>query len=96
MTLSIYAPDTESSSEAGAATLPLPARYARDSAIRVLQRSQTIAQNRRCPNCRSNSVNTIELNNGVKDCWRYTVPGTASLVGFHCDQCATEWPVDRD
>ncbi len=94
-TLRIYAPDVDADSDE-ATPIPFPAQHARDSAIRVLQRSQRIAQNRKCPNCDSRSINTIELNDGLKDWCHYTVPGTASLVGFHCDVCATEWPAERD
>lgn len=96
MTLSLYAPDAESTSEALAEILPFPVKYARDSAIHVLKRSQTITENRKCPACKARSIQTIELHDGIKDVWRYTVPGTASLVGFRCDGCGTEWPVDRD
>ena len=71
--------------------VPLPVRLRRDSALSVLQRSRTIFKNRLCPHCRQSCVSTIELDDGLQDEWRFTVPGTASLVGFHCRNCGSEW-----
>ncbi|MDA1014460.1 MAG: hypothetical protein O3A00_08415 [Planctomycetota bacterium] len=71
--------------------IPLPLPHRRGSAMSVLQRSRTIFENRICPDCRQASVSTIELADGLRDAWSFTIPGTASLVGFHCKHCGSEW-----
>ena len=37
-------------------------------------------------------VEPIELDNGILNRNRMPIPGTATLVGFHCHGCQREWP----
>lgn len=62
-----------------------------DSAM-PLHRSRKIHVNCQCPECRSALVVPLVLNNGRQDRSGDEVPGTATLVGFRCDVCLTEWP----
>lgn len=58
------------------------------------KRARLIHQNSQCPDCNANLVEPIELNDGVMARGnRLSVPGTATLVGFHCCRCGYEWPV---
>lgn len=57
-------------------------------------RARIIRDNSVCPECSSVDVEPIELQDAVispKN--RLPVPGTATIVGFHCHKCESEWPV---
>ncbi len=57
-------------------------------------RARILQQNNCCPECAQHSVEPLELADAVispKN--RMPVPGTATIVGFHCNDCGTEWPV---
>lgn len=59
-----------------------------------VERARLIQQNNCCPECSHHSVEPLELADSVispKN--RLPVPGTATIVGFHCNECGTEWPV---
>ena len=58
----------------------------------VVDRAYTIYTNGRCPVCRHPVVEPIELNDAVVGRGNLPVPGTATLVGFHCEGCDSEWP----
>jgi len=55
-------------------------------------RARVLYANRRCPYCKHPVVEPLELADGVRNRHRSTIPGTATLVGFHCDSCYREWP----
>ncbi|MFN0196818.1 MAG: hypothetical protein ACKVT0_08720 [Planctomycetaceae bacterium] len=55
-------------------------------------RAKVLHTNRVCPYCRRATVEPIELNDGVLNRQRLPIPGTATLVGFHCQECDAEWP----
>lgn len=62
----------------------------------VSDRARLIHQNSQCPDCHASLVEPIELNDGLRARGnRLPVPGTATLVGFHCHRCGYEWPVVR-
>lgn len=59
-----------------------------------VERSRVIHNNAACPECDGLSVSPIELDDAVispKN--RLPIPGTSTIVGFHCNDCASEWPV---
>lgn len=58
----------------------------------VLQRSRVIHDNRQCPSCHHPVVTPVELRDCLVNRNGMPVPGTATLVGFHCDRCDYEWP----
>ena len=56
--------------------------------------ARILQHNNCCPECAQHDVEPLELADAVispKN--RMPVPGTATIVGFHCNDCGTEWPV---
>ncbi len=75
--------------------LSFPARYARlrrGSVMNPLIRARVLYENRCCPGCQHPEVEPLELNDADVNRNRMPVPGTATLVGFHCHRCEREWP----
>ena len=58
----------------------------------AVDRARLIHANRRCPFCQHSSVGLIQLQDAILNRNRMPIPGTATLVGFHCDCCGKEWP----
>lgn len=59
-----------------------------------VDRARLIRENSICPECSRCNVEPLELQDGmVSPKNRLPVPGTATIVGFHCTDCGTEWPV---
>lgn len=58
----------------------------------VIERAATLRANCVCPACRRPGVEPIELNDAVLGRGNLPIPGTATLVGFRCNGCDTEWP----
>jgi hypothetical protein len=63
-------------------------RFSRD----VVTRAHTIFRNQCCPTCRRRVVEPIELADALFNRNNLPIPGTATLVGFHCCACEREWP----
>ena len=63
------------------------------SVLDVVTRAQMLRENRECPDCGHPVVEPVELNDGVHNQNGLPIPGTATLVGFHCTRCDREWPV---
>ncbi len=60
----------------------------------AVDRARLIHQNGLCPECGHTDIEPLELADSVispKN--RMPVPGTATIVGFHCNDCGVEWPV---
>lgn len=78
------------------AILSFPANLVRLRGRRMMNpvtRARVIHKNSRCPNCRHPAVEPIELGDGLLNRDNVPVPGTATLVGFHCEACRAEWPL---
>lgn len=57
-------------------------------------RARLLRQNSICPECSQTDVEPIELRDAViSPKSRLPIPGTATIVGFHCNCCENEWPV---
>ena len=57
-------------------------------------RARIIQQNNCCPACSLHDIEPLELADAlISPKNRLPVPGTATIVGFHCNDCGTEWPV---
>ena len=59
-----------------------------------VDRARVLQQNNCCPECSNHDIEPLELADAIispKN--RLPVPGTATIVGFHCNDCGTEWPV---
>lgn len=57
-------------------------------------RARLIRLNSTCPNCVHHDIEPLELEDAaISPKSRLPIPGTATIVGFHCNDCGTEWPV---
>ena len=63
------------------------------SGMSILNRARILHENRTCPECEHCVVEPVELDDAVVNCNGMPIPGTATLVGFHCARCESEWPV---
>ena len=59
----------------------------------VLSRAQLLSRNTCCPSCSRPTVEPVELADAIFNRNNLPIPGTATLVGFHCNHCSSEWPV---
>ncbi|MCA9066782.1 MAG: hypothetical protein KDA96_27130 [Planctomycetaceae bacterium] len=75
--------------ESGRRTVVISGRF-----TPALDRARILHNNRQCPECGACDVEPLELADSlINPHNRLPVPGTATLVGFHCNQCQLEWPV---
>lgn len=58
----------------------------------VLKRARLMHENSCCPECSSAAVDPIELNDALLNAQRRPIPGSATVVAFHCNRCYHEWP----
>ncbi len=59
-----------------------------------VDRARILQQNNCCPECTLHDIEPLELADAlISPKNRLPVPGTATIVGFHCNDCGTEWPV---
>ncbi len=61
--------------------------------VDVVARARVIDKNRLCPFCKHSAVEPIELQDAILNTGSLPIPGTATLVGFHCSDCRAEWPI---
>ena len=60
----------------------------------AVDRARLIHDNCECPDCHRRDVEPMELNDAtISQRSRLPVPGTATIIGFHCNGCGSEWPV---
>lgn len=72
---------------------PTPSHgYLRRSMLDPLLRARALYKNRSCPTCRHPVVEPLELDDALRNRNNMPIPGTATLVGFHCQRCQREWP----
>lgn len=65
------------------------------SLMNVLLRARVIHQNKRCPRCAHPVVEPLVLSDAILNRGNLPIPGTGTLVGFHCHGCQTEWPIPK-
>jgi hypothetical protein len=70
----------------------LAARMRGPGLVDIICRARKIHQNQCCQFCRSAAVDPVELQDALLNRNRLPIPGTATLVGFHCNACGYEWP----
>lgn len=63
----------------------------RDYRNGAASRAKTLRNNDECPHCRRALVEPLELADAVLSRNNLPIPGTATLVGFHCLTCHWEW-----
>ncbi len=59
----------------------------------IITRARLLFENRNCPNCQYPVVLPLELDDATINRNGLPIPGTATLVGFHCGGCGDEWSV---
>jgi hypothetical protein len=57
----------------------------------VIDRARALFNNRTCRTCGYPVVTPIELNDAQLNRNGRVIPGTATLVGFRCHGCKSEW-----
>lgn len=62
-----------------------------ESHRQALERAWQLHRNRRCPHCLHPVVEPVELNDALRSRNNIPIPGTATLVGFRCARCRSEW-----
>jgi len=73
----------------------MPSQEGPGGLMDVLLRARVIHQNKHCPRCEHPVVEPVVLNDAILNRGRLPIPGTGTLVGFHCHGCQTEWPVPQ-
>ena len=58
----------------------------------TLKRARILFKNQQCPACSSAAVSSLELRDGLLNRKDHLIPGTATVVGFRCESCDSEWP----
>jgi hypothetical protein len=61
----------------------------------VVDRARLEHHNQRCRQCGRVTVETIELEDALLDRRGMPIPGTATVVGFFCNACRHDWPVNH-
>lgn len=99
--LSVFWPDEAFSGSATADNpmiLPFPKRrFATEGKstphqkMDVVTRARVLYENRQCRECGYPVVEPIELSDSMVNLSGLAIPGTATLVGFHCCGCDAEW-----
>jgi hypothetical protein len=64
-------------------------------ALSILRRARLLHANRLCQHCGHPIVEPLELDDAVVSASNMPIPGTATLVGFHCAGCHREWPAEE-
>jgi hypothetical protein len=98
--LSVFWPEESKSISAGTddrMVIPFPqSRGVHDKpfqAMDVVTRARLMFSNRKCRDCGYPVVQPIELSDSAMNLNGRAIPGTATLIGFRCCGCHTEWSV---
>ncbi len=60
----------------------------------AVDRAKLIHRNSECPECHKHDIEPLELDDALMSSrTRLPIPGTATIIGFHCNDCGSEWPV---
>ncbi|MEY2725461.1 MAG: hypothetical protein RLZZ458_1328 [Planctomycetota bacterium] len=60
----------------------------------AVERARILHENTECPDCGKSTIQPLELNDAlISPRSRLPIPGTATIIGFHCEECSCEWPV---
>lgn len=75
--------------KSGKRTTIISGRY-----VEPVDRARVLSDNSECPECQKHDIEPLELQDAIiSPKSRMAIPGTATIVGFHCNDCQTEWPV---
>ena len=91
------APESDKQASEAADILPFEPRSRTIISGRMttpVDRARVIHENSSCPECSKTDVSPVELQDAtISPKSRLPIPGTATIVGFHCNACGTEWPI---
>lgn len=60
----------------------------------AVERARILHENTECPECGKSTIQPLELNDAIiSPRSRLPIPGTATIIGFRCEECSCEWPV---
>lgn len=100
--LRIYDPPADANEDVTAVDAPATLPFRPSTRTTILsgrytppvERARVIHENDTCPECERHDVEPLELADGlISPRNRLPIPGTSTIVGFHCNDCGTEWPV---
>jgi hypothetical protein len=98
--LSVYWPDESKSSRTSVEEpriLPFPSRRTFLSTdvpkLDIVTRARTLYENRTCRQCGYAVVEPIQLSDSLVNKSGLAIPGTATLIGFRCCGCESEWSI---
>lgn len=80
-------------SDVATAVIPFTAPRRQRTAMNAISRAQALFANRVCPFCSYAVVEPLELHDAAINSAGLPIPGTSTLVGFHCHGCDAEWGV---
>ncbi len=74
-------------------TRPRSSRSTREEApkLDVIARARLLFANRQCRHCASPVVEPLDLDDAEVNRQGLEIPGTATIIGFRCHSCASEW-----
>lgn len=75
--------------------LSFPAIADRMRSQSIVGRARLEHRNQRCRQCGRVTVETVELDDALLDRRGMPIPGTATVVGFFCNACRHDWPVNH-
>jgi hypothetical protein len=75
--------------------LSFPAIADRMRSQSIVERARLERHNQRCRHCGRVTVETVELDDALLDRRGMPIPGTATVVGFFCNACRHDWPVNH-
>ena len=70
-------------------------RYVASNNDQTVERARLIHSNRTCPSCGRGNVEPITLQDAATNRTAHAIPGTSTIVGFHCCSCGSEWATPR-
>ena len=105
MSLKLYAPDEIETADGEYPSLALyepedepqvlswrvMRRDGQPSFLEIVNRSRMLHMHRRCNQCGRPTVQPVERDDAVLGKNRLPIPGTSTVVGFHCVYCQSEW-----
>ena len=90
--LSLYSePEQDGHGEPEVLSWRVMRRDGQPSYLEIIQRSRLLHIHRRCHECGRPTVHPLERDDAVLGKNRLPVPGTSTVVGFHCVYCQSEW-----
>jgi len=93
--LAIYRPQPTDHVSSEPSILKFPTLLREEQAANqsaAVRRARQLHTNQCCPNCHTAAVDPIEINDALLNAHLQPIPGTATIVAFHCNRCYHEWP----